>query len=169
MRTRISDDRLWLPYVAGRYLAVTGDPAILDETVPFIEGPQLGAGQEDAYFQPERSRRSRRPCTSTARGRSTSSLGVGAHGLPLMGTGDWNDGMNRVGQDGRGESVWLGWFLHRVIGEFAPIAEARGERQRAPRWRAHAASSGRPWSGTAGTATGTAAPSSTTARRSGPP
>ena len=66
------------------------------------------------------------------------SLAVGAHGLPLMGSGDWNDGMNRVGQDGRGESVWLAWFLHLVIGDFAPIAEARGERARASRWRAHA-------------------------------
>ena len=68
------------------------------------------------------------------------SLGVGEHGLPLMGSGDWNDGMNRVGQDGRGESVWLGWFLHTVIGEFGPIAEARGERERVARWRAYAVS-----------------------------
>ncbi len=137
VRTRISDDRLWLPYVASRYLAVTGDSAVLDETVPFIEGPGLAAGQVDAYFQPDAAAGSASLFEHCARAIDVS-LGVGEHGLPLMGSGDWNDGMNRVGQEGRGESVWLGWFLHVVIGEFVPIAEARGERERVVRWQAHA-------------------------------
>ena len=142
VRTRISDDRLWLPYVAGQYLAATGDASVLDEMVPFIEGPQLGAGQADSYYEPDVSAGSASLFEHCARAIDVS-LGVGEHGLPLMGSGDWNDGMNRVGQDGRGESVWLGWFLHLVIGEFAPIAEARGERARVARWRAHAVSLGR--------------------------
>jgi cyclic beta-1,2-glucan synthetase len=136
VRTRISDDRLWLPYAAGRYLAVTGDTAVLDETVAFIDGPKLGADQVDAYVQPERSAESASLFEHCARAIDWS-LAVGSHGLPLIGSGDWNDGMNRVGHEGRGESVWLAWFLHTVMAAFAPIAERRGDRQRAERWRAH--------------------------------
>ena len=137
VRTRISDDRLWLPYVASRYLDVTGDQAVLDEIVPFLDGPELRPEQEDAYFQPDISSERASLFEHCARAIDVS-LRLGAHGLPLMGSGDWNDGMNRVGHEGRGESVWLGWFLHAAITAFLPIVEARDEPEREARWRAHA-------------------------------
>jgi cyclic beta-1,2-glucan glucanotransferase len=136
VRTRISDDRLWLPYALDRYLAVTGDSAVLDEMVPFIDGPRLQADQDDAYFQPEPAAAPASLFEHCALAIDCS-LAVGTHGLPLIGSGDWNDGMNRVGNAGRGESVWLAWFLHAVLAAFAPIAEGRGDRRRAERWRSH--------------------------------
>jgi cyclic beta-1,2-glucan synthetase len=136
VRTHISDDRVWLPYAVGRYVSATGDASVLDETVPYLEGAELQPGQSDAYFQPQVSTDGASLFMHCAAALDRS-LAVGAHGLPLIGSGDWNDGMNRVGDEGRGESVWLGWFLHTVLGAFAPIAEARGERPRAERWRAH--------------------------------
>jgi cyclic beta-1,2-glucan synthetase len=136
VRTRISDDRLWLPYAVERYIAITGDAAIVDEPVTFIEGPELRPDQDDNYFQPDRSWETASLFEHCARAIDVS-LAVGKHGLPLIGSGDWNDGMNRVGHEGRGESVWLGWFLHSVMAAFAPIADARGEVPRADRWRKH--------------------------------
>ena len=135
VRTRISDDRLWLPYAVDRYLAVTADRAVLDETVPWIDGPPLRPDQSDEYFQPETTPESDTLYEHCAAAIDVS-LASGVHGLPLIGSGDWNDGMNRVGHEGRGESVWLGWFLSTVLTAFAPIAEARGDAARAQRWRA---------------------------------
>ena len=122
---------LWLPYAVDRYVAVTGDTRVLDEIVPVPRGPPLRARSGRRLLPAGDVAGSRRRCSSTAPRRSTAASAVGAHGLPLMGSGDWNDGMNRVGHEGSGESVWLGWFLHIALAAFAPIAEARGER-RAP-------------------------------------
>ncbi len=133
VRTHFSDDLLWLPYACVRYLQCTDDAALLDEKVPFIEGPPIAEGAEDAYYTPAVSDQSATLFEHAARAIDRS-LRVGAHGLPLMGSGDWNDGMNRVGHEGRGESVWLGWFLCALVADFAPLARARGESARAQRW-----------------------------------
>ena len=138
VRTRISDDRVWLGYAAAHYVETTGDRAVLDERVAFLEGQPLGAGEHDAYFQPVRAEESASLFEHCARGLD-GALAVGAHGLPLIGTGDWNDGMNRVGEYGKGESVWLGWFLHATLCAFAPLARTRGEDARAAKWLTHAA------------------------------
>jgi len=110
--------------------------AILEEVIPFLEGDTLAEGQKESYFEPRISETRATLFEHCARALDLR-LAVGVHGLPLMGTGDWNDGMNRVGQDGKGESVWLGWFLHTVLWEFAKIADARGEGKRAEAWRLH--------------------------------
>ncbi|HET7162436.1 MAG TPA: glycosyl transferase family 36 [Rhodanobacteraceae bacterium] len=133
LRTRMVDDRLWLPFVVAHYIATTGDAAILDARVPFLRGDVLKPDQADAFFKPEKSSETANLFEHCARA-IDASLGTGVHGLPLIGTGDWNDGMNRVGAGGKGESVWMGWFLIKVIGDFAPLAEDRRD-LRAARWR----------------------------------
>ena len=122
-----------------RTIRRTGDAAVLDEQVPFLEGPALPAGEHDAFFQPDVSRRDRHALRALRPRRSTWPRAPGAHGLPLIGTGDWNDGMNRVGDDGHGESVWLGWFLLRTLDAVRAARRERGDTARAARWRAHAA------------------------------
>jgi cyclic beta-1,2-glucan synthetase len=136
IRSRISDDRGWLPYVAAHYIDVTADAAVLDEVLPFLDGPQLKDGADEAFFEPTASTEQASVYEHCARAIDIS-LTRGAHGLPLMGTGDWNDGMNAVGEQGRGESGWLGWFLLAAIGAFLPYAEQRGD-ARVAHWRRYA-------------------------------
>jgi len=125
VRTRISDDRVWLAFATATYIQTSGDSAILDERIPFIIGPPLDANQHDAYFQALVADESATLYEHCARGLDQCLELTGAQGLPLIGTGDWNDGMNRVGDEGRGESVWLGWLFIRTIELFAPLAEQR--------------------------------------------
>ncbi len=139
VRTRISDDRVWLAFATATYIACADDPGILDEEVPFLDGPLLRPGEHDAFFQPMTADESASLFEHCARGLDQCLDLTGEHGLPLIGTGDWNDGMNRVGDGGKGESVWLGWLLVRTIELFAPLAESR-DADRARRWRDHAAS-----------------------------
>jgi cyclic beta-1,2-glucan synthetase len=138
VRTRISDDVVWLAYCAIQYIDTTGDAAVLDEKLAFLEGRALQPEEHDAFFMPGVSDETATLFEHCARALDHG-LQVGEHGLPLFGTGDWNDGMNRVGEKGKGESVWLGWFLQTTLASFAPIAAARGEHTRAAQWLAHAA------------------------------
>ena len=139
VRTRISDDRVWLGYAVAQYVAVSGDAAVLDEVLPFLEGSELRPGEHDNFFQPLPSDTSATLFEHCARGLDQAIVLTGANGMPLIGTGDWNDGMNRVGEAGQGTSVWLGWLLLATIKAVLPLAEAR-DPARAARWRAHAES-----------------------------
>jgi cyclic beta-1,2-glucan synthetase len=137
VRTRISDDAIWLAIASLHYAQVTGDFAVFDESVPFLDGPALRSGEDDSFFEATASSEQAPLFEHCARALDRA-LGVGSHGLPLFGTGDWNDGMNRVGIEGKGESVWLGWFLHTALSGFFPLAERRGDQARARSWRRHA-------------------------------
>ena len=125
VRTRITDDLLWLPYCTAAYIRSTGDTTILKEQVPYIKGPLLKEGEHDMMFTPEISQsfESVYEHCKKAIGRTN----FGEHGLPLMGGGDWNDGMNEVGIEGKGESVWLAWFFYTVLGDFIPLCSQEND------------------------------------------
>ena len=138
VRTMISDDVVWLAYAVAHFARVTGDRTILKEELAFILGDELKPGEHDAFFTPEISKERQSIYEHCARALDLAVKRTSPHGLPLILGGDWNDGMNRVGEDGRGESVWLGWFLLKTIRDFAPLASEMGDKKRATRWLAHA-------------------------------
>jgi cyclic beta-1,2-glucan synthetase len=136
IRTRFSDDLLWLPHSAHFYMARTGDHALLDEAVRWVTADKLAEDEDELFVWPQDSGESATLYEHCCRAMDRS-LTKGAHGLPLMGVGDWNDGMNRVGRAGRGESVWLGFFLFDILTHWIPICEARNDRARAQRYQTY--------------------------------
>jgi cellobiose phosphorylase len=137
VRTRVSDDYLFLPYVASRYVTCTGDQSVLNERVTFLEGRPLNPGEESYYDLPKRSEDTATLYEHCVRA-IEHGLRFGEHGIPLMGSGDWNDGMNLVGIEGRGESVWLAFFLYDVLIRFAALAQNRNDTRFAERCRTQA-------------------------------
>jgi cyclic beta-1,2-glucan synthetase len=136
VRTHFSDDLLWLPFVVSHYLKITEDYSLLDIEISFLKGPLLNLDLEDSYYTPDVTIEKASIYEHCARALDHS-LKLGVHGLPLMGGGDWNDGMNRVGHKGQGESVWLAWFLICNLAEFEAIAKSRGEDIRSENWTFH--------------------------------
>ena len=136
VRTRITDDRGWLAYATLHYCEVSGDVGILDEYIPFLEGQWLRDDETESMFQPRVSDHHASLYEHCALALDKS-LALGSHGLPLIGSGDWNDGMNRVGEKGQGESVWLAWLHCVTLSNFADVAELRSDGARAAAWREH--------------------------------
>ena len=136
VRTRCSDDYVWLAYVTGRYVEATGDTDIIDVKIPFLRAPELGPEEHDRYalFETGEVGTLLDHCMRVME----RMMVTGSHGLPLMDGGDWNDGMDRIGEKGQGESVWLAWFQIATIGIFAPLARQAGRAKAADRWEAHA-------------------------------
>ncbi len=136
-RTRISDNLIWLIYVTCFYTEKTADASIFDEIVQLLEAPVLADGEMETYLRPIVSGESATIYEHCVRA-VEKSLAVGAHGLPLIGAGDWSDGLNHVGREGKGESVWMGWFLAKSLESFAEICDTREEAERAEKYRTHA-------------------------------
>ena len=139
VRTMISDDVVWLGYSVAHFIRVTGDRSILKHELPFIQGDALKEGEHDSFFTPEVSKQKAIIYEHAARALDLAVKRTAATGIPLILGGDWNDGMNRVGEGGKGDSVWLGWFLLKTLHDFAPIAQDQGDHQRVEAWLAHAA------------------------------
>jgi cyclic beta-1,2-glucan synthetase len=139
VRTMISDDVVWLAYSVAHFVNVTGDRSILGQQLPFILGEPLKHGEHDSFFTPEISKEKASIYEHAARALDLAIVRTAETGIPLILGGDWNDGMNRVGEEGRGDSVWLGWFLLKTLHDFAPIARSQNDAARAERWLAHAA------------------------------
>ncbi len=138
MRTRFADDLLWLPYLTAYYINTTGDQSVMQEPVRFVTAQQLEPDEDERYLLPQDSGQSADVYEHCCRAIDRS-LTKGAHGIPLFGCGDWNDGMSRVGREGKGESVWMGFFLYTILGDFLPWCDARRDAARAQRYRSYRA------------------------------
>jgi cyclic beta-1,2-glucan synthetase len=137
VRTRFSDDLLWLPYVTALYIEATGDTRLIEEKIPFLKAPPLTEAEDERYGEYPRTEQSFSLMEHCLRAIEKGAT-TGPHGLPLIGTGDWNDGLNRVGKNGQGESIWLAWFLCDVLKRFATVCERYGDIETAQRYQSRA-------------------------------